>query len=537
MSSDGLTSPGNEVRQLACDRCRGQKLRCVRGAAGYSASCVRCLRAGATCITSKPRRMGRPTRSDPSRREKSTVSVTDDGILGVTSETWTTLSPNTSSNDGASVGNSVPHSVRCDFQGWQAQTLELAQCNSPDHQGVPTLTWPWEGPDRSDFYTDSPDAGNAEVNAFVIGLRTSTSPGPGQSTLHTDAAVPRSSEHIRVRSSDNAPDLQETLGNDVIEGQRQTPTQSDKSGREDCVQQLSELNMRLHRLLQQFQSAPRPMCLSALAYGTGAGAGRIDTESNHYDSNHIGDIFNGSERFLKILSVFFSCPHHTHTATSSSSGSNESWSDYFDHGLDHVHVGNDRLCLGSSTINAFIGCESPLPGSSSLSSSATPGLSPAATNKPAMSLCPTKPDVSIILLILNCYIYIIRIYNLIFSQIHRSLLPILSGHRPSLPVLPGLQINGFPLQSGNLQVTILVQVAVHMVSRVEKALGLPREYCIDRDDNRSRGILSDLELTELFRMVIRQEDCGNHQDGGGGSRSLKEHFKSIRQLLRNSIAL
>lgn len=485
--------------------------------------------------------MGRPTRADPFRRRKSTASVTDDGILSVTSETWTTLPPNTSNNDGASVGNSVPHSVRSDFRGWQAQTLELAQCNSPDHQGVPTLTWPWECPDPSDLYADSLDASNAEVNAFVIGLRTSTSPVPSQSTLHTDAVAPRSSEHVHVGSADNAPGLQETLGNDAIVGTCQTPARSDKSGGEGCVQQLSELNMRLHRLLGQFQSAPRPMCLSALAYATGAGAGAgaggIDTGSNDHDSNHIGDIFNGSEKFLKILSVFFSFPHHTHTATSSSSVSNESWSNYFDHGLDHVHVGNDRLCLGSSTITAFIGCESPLPGNSSLSSSATPGLSPAATNKPAMSLCPTKPDVSIILLILNCYIHIIRIYNVIFSQIHRSLLPILSGHGPSLPALPGLQLNGFPLQSGNLQVTILVQVAVHMVSRVEKALGLPREYCIDRDDNRRQGILSDLELTELFRMVIRQEDCGNHEDGGGGSRSLKEHIKSIRQLLRNSIAI
>ncbi len=204
MSSDGLPSPGIEVRQLACDRCRGQKLRCVRGAAGYGACCTRCLRAGATCITSKPRRMGRPTRADPFRRRKSTASVTDDGILSVTSETWTTLPPNTSNNDGASVGNSVPHSVRSDFRGWQAQTLELAQCNSPDHQGVPTLTWPWECPDPSDLYADSLDASNAEVNAFVIGLRTSTSPVPSQSTLHTDAVAPRSSEHVHVGSADNA---------------------------------------------------------------------------------------------------------------------------------------------------------------------------------------------------------------------------------------------------------------------------------------------------------------------------------------------
>lgn len=50
----------NHVR-LACDRCRGQKLRCLRvGRSQNDEACARCQRAGALCVTSSPRRLGRP---------------------------------------------------------------------------------------------------------------------------------------------------------------------------------------------------------------------------------------------------------------------------------------------------------------------------------------------------------------------------------------------------------------------------------------------------------------------------------------------
>lgn len=46
-------------KRSACDRCRDQKLRCRRE---NGVTCVRCVRAGATCITSTAKPMGRPLR-------------------------------------------------------------------------------------------------------------------------------------------------------------------------------------------------------------------------------------------------------------------------------------------------------------------------------------------------------------------------------------------------------------------------------------------------------------------------------------------
>ncbi|KAF6241489.1 hypothetical protein HO173_000199 [Letharia columbiana] len=50
----------------ACDRCRGQKLRCLRedqSQDSHQAPCVRCFKAGATCSFGTPKRAGRPSTS------------------------------------------------------------------------------------------------------------------------------------------------------------------------------------------------------------------------------------------------------------------------------------------------------------------------------------------------------------------------------------------------------------------------------------------------------------------------------------------
>ena len=61
---------GNPVANLngnkrgACDRCRGQKLRCLREDQSQDLACVRCFKAGATCSFGMPKRAGRPPGSN-----------------------------------------------------------------------------------------------------------------------------------------------------------------------------------------------------------------------------------------------------------------------------------------------------------------------------------------------------------------------------------------------------------------------------------------------------------------------------------------
>lgn len=72
-----------QPRKFACDRCRGQKLRCLRDDVNQD-SCKRCCRAKVVCVSSSPLRMGRPARAAEStaarrrsggRRQEQQVSL------------------------------------------------------------------------------------------------------------------------------------------------------------------------------------------------------------------------------------------------------------------------------------------------------------------------------------------------------------------------------------------------------------------------------------------------------------------------------
>ena len=69
-SHPSSTSPKTQPsKRGACDRCRGQKLRCLRedqGQDGSQAPCVRCFKAGATCSYGIAKRAGRPPASHAS---------------------------------------------------------------------------------------------------------------------------------------------------------------------------------------------------------------------------------------------------------------------------------------------------------------------------------------------------------------------------------------------------------------------------------------------------------------------------------------
>ena len=56
------------AKKVACDRCRGQKLRCVWDP--RSSKCRRCTRAKAVCIILPPRPMGRPSCGDRNKRDR-----------------------------------------------------------------------------------------------------------------------------------------------------------------------------------------------------------------------------------------------------------------------------------------------------------------------------------------------------------------------------------------------------------------------------------------------------------------------------------
>ncbi|KAL6248259.1 hypothetical protein RBB50_004514 [Rhinocladiella similis] len=113
-------------KRSACDRCKGQKLRCVRVAATPSNdACARCLRAGATCVTSQARPVGRPrtleceessyTSSAIESQDETTVDIparsldASQGSCGLPDanfdDTWTRFFANSEIDDQFLAGN------------------------------------------------------------------------------------------------------------------------------------------------------------------------------------------------------------------------------------------------------------------------------------------------------------------------------------------------------------------------------------------------------------------------------------------------
>ncbi|KAG5769749.1 hypothetical protein H9Q69_008520 [Fusarium xylarioides] len=86
-------------KRSACDRCRAQKLRCHRDSGHSTDACLRCLKSGIECVTSKARPTGRP----PSRQVQPTV-VVEQGDTSSSSHT-TDSSPSTGGTDMSNMMN------------------------------------------------------------------------------------------------------------------------------------------------------------------------------------------------------------------------------------------------------------------------------------------------------------------------------------------------------------------------------------------------------------------------------------------------
>lgn len=569
MSNEGLSSPGSSSKRFACDRCRGQKLRCVRECASHE-TCKRCFRVGAVCVTSPPLRMGRPSRAGSGGRRRSTnlvegraptatvastgdnhISAVETGTRARNELSWLPdLSQRraprpfctTHDRSNSNSNNSLPSPAFSQFHDWHAPASEsMASIPDPlemaapadstesgssclcDHS-MPSLNWPWESPDAPDEYVDPTNERSSREDVFSA-TSSSEAPAvshpPNPSMNAPSVAVPH---HIGDRDGDHLPDGGEVTDDFAMSDAEQdrNVAEGEKTYGKSCTQQLSELNLNLHQQSLHLNSSPGPLPLSALTC--------TDISGRSGDTNYLGNILHSSQEFLKFLISFFpSSPSDSLPASALSI------TDYLEHRPGDWQRQHRTLHHQGSRKTPSSDSESSFAGSSGFDISGTVSSvslqsRPPTENTLACASSLVRLDTPVILLVLSCYVHIIRIYSMIFSHIHSALLATRSGLAPSLPTLPGLQLSGFPLQSGNLQVKILMEVVVHSLDRIEQTLGLPLEYRVSRGDGRSKDMLGDPQVMELFKIVIRQEERA-------GVKSIREYIRSIKHLLKDILDL
>jgi len=91
-------------------------------------------------------------------------------------------------------------------------------------------------------------------------------------------------------------------------------------------------------------------------------------------------------------------------------------------------------------------------------------------------------------------------------------------------------------ECGNLQAMILIQIVTHLLEKIEKVLGLPAEYRLNKTGDPQPGLSSDEDFAKMVKIVIRKEEIGSPENGKGGMKTLRNHIKLAKQLLKKSIA-
>ncbi|KAJ5740886.1 hypothetical protein N7493_000758 [Penicillium malachiteum] len=498
------TSHTQTPKRFACDRCRGQKLRCPREDQ-TGQSCTRCLRAGASCITSNLRPLGRPARKTtpgnsqrrPRRPVRGQSGTADDEI-----DELYDMDPNPNPNN---LFDAEKHHGSRRYDG-PSEGPGTFEANGPAFFGLdPAILLGLSGV-RDDFLGFGLSNGQ---NPFGIpSLNGTHIPSPSDvESAYADTSHRSSSQSQYFRDESS-----QRLDSDFPKAADPSKQPRKTMSSADAVQRLSVLIQSLSKQLDRLKTAPWSVTLVNIV------CGKQGQEA--VNSNPLGEVLQSTSEFVQVLQAIafktsadqpgsrFQSPNSDPTTLSSS--------------------GCDMYCsLVAANLNNAV---QPLHISSSpFGQLPTPELRiPPPSDH-------SQPDISTTLLILTCYIQIIQIYNILFLRVCESLSEMSHQSISSLQSVPGLQLGGFPVQYGNLQIKILVQVIMHLLSHIERLLGTSAEFRLDPASGSNDGLLSSSELTALSRMVMSQkDDKENDGMGVGYISSLRKNLKKIQQMLELS---
>ena len=541
--SNRTMDPENS-RRSACDRCRSQKLRCVRPPKRPNAAddqplqpCERCTKANAECFSTlpPPRKLSRTERrpssthvlSQKSPLRRSLAANDNTQYQGGGSRT----DPSPSNGNGSITVNGLPSS--------NPSPLHQQRSNSqtPFFRQVP----------KGGF--EKTDIGQSGIQRFTNNVpdnrheRSSIAMQPlGTGSMETpNFGMERSpvSDHIRMDNFDfgmeqgpqaGAPhhddtstwmDMLLTPGQDTGPASRQSApvekaVNQSVGSKEDGLHRLSELSSRLLKDFSRINSMKLPDLLSFAPGGDEAGLYGPGGPGTMADQkNAIGRMLDNSQIFLNTLQYLMpSVPQGTESECS--------YSDYCDEN-EFVSTAHDHSYSKRMTIDS----------TSSATHSWLTDTKLSSTNS-----LPSPVDTPTTLTIFTCYAWLLQTYDKVFSLIHLALLSDAHLSPHSLPrILPGLLVGGFCLDDQqSLQIEILIHLSTQMLERIEEALSMnmtaQTELSRDHSPN-GRDLLDKDSASAILGVMFEQKLVGN---AGGeqrrGAATVKQTMERIRRILR-----
>ncbi|PYI00036.1 hypothetical protein BO71DRAFT_393679 [Aspergillus ellipticus CBS 707.79] len=460
------------AKRYACDRCRTQKLRCPRDTHRIHEPCTRCTRAGAVCVTSNAKPLGRPSRGDH---------------RPVPSSPRGSGTPNTARHSSPQVPSthheSYPPSVE------MPSTQQIQQTTEAWDQAL----YPWSQPTRfpslpqlDDTTMLDGDAGPTESQmALPFPPMAAYTPALTPPVAWADPA-----EFLNVMGagSGSARELHNKDEMAIIPPRDRT----------EAVQRLASLGGSWHGLLDHLDNSLWDTLLVSIA------CSNASNPANAPKGNPFSEVLKGTAEFVAILQAL-----HPSPSTPS----------------PHPDQRGGISPAGSREISSM-----STPSTSSVSDgspSHRPSTSSSGRDQPRVAALSTP----IILMIIACHLQIVQIYEFIFSQGRVSLQAMPEEDIAGFRMLGGLQLAGIPLSQGHLQVKILIQVIEHQLHQMERLMGLPVEYRLSGRTEAYNGLLSSFESMTLLRAAMSRTEGDQGNAGINRILSLKETMKKVQQML------
>lgn len=250
-SNATATATATLPRRQSCDRCHGQKLRCIRASNSNTGACKRCLQQGAQCVYSYSLPKGRPSihrLAEASTAPSSAPAVPSAVITPITPCPEPSLRALTSGNSAAAdvhVNTTTNTSANVSEDEMMAASMDTSTSN-----------WLWPGSlDLNDMQVDGREQDSRSILS-TSNLHTSTDPQTDVGLEFLDAfpiflgwASNGSGDGGGGLPSPTHPHEQgHGLGGEVFENDTGSSMVIDKNGPDAGIAQLSQLSTRLYLL-------------------------------------------------------------------------------------------------------------------------------------------------------------------------------------------------------------------------------------------------------------------------------------------------
>ena len=138
------------------------------------------------------------------------------------------------------------------------------------------------------------------------------------------------------------------------------------------------------------------------------------------------------------------------------------------------------------------------------------------------------PGIIVTLNLLSVYLQLVVIYDKLFQCLSNQLFDASVGFVAGLETRLGLQLTGFSVQQGNLQIKILMHAILHQFETIESILGLPTEFRVTEKHENYSGLFEDGRARGLLEAMSNGKWCHAAVDDHCGLKALS----SLRELLK-----